>query len=239
MMIQISNHLFYASILLVIGSNVENVLSFSPSCYNRVTSSSSSTLLYMGFDLSGNNWKPDSASSGSTDTGDYFPEDYDLAERSDMFKDGMMGSQQFLNNNRKEGPALPGLENLGADAVIRGGIQTASEIPTGMTFIASSVPDGEYQLNVASSSSGGSIQITVNPVCMSFEDFYASFTSNSHPSLAVMPVTGRMNRRGGEPTILTIACTPNGKAGTFTGDLVINLPEDNSKICYKITALAY
>ena len=74
---------------------------------------------------------------------------------------------------------------------------------------------------------------------MTFEDYYAAFTSDSHRSLSVKPVTGRMDRRGGETTELTIRCDPLGQAGTFTGDLVINLPEDNSKICYKITAISY
>lgn len=192
----------------------------------------------MGFDLSGNSWKPDSDKMGSTDTGDYFPDDFDLADHQSKFTDGMMGSQAFLNRGG-DGPALPGLENLGADAIVRGGIQTASEIPAGMQFVPSSVPDDVFEMSVASSSSGGSIQITVNPVCMTFEDYFAAFAPGSHPSLSVMPVTGRMDRRGGEPTIMTIACQPNGQAGEFVGDLVINLPEDNSKICYKIIAKAY
>ena len=81
---------------------------------------------------------------------------------------------------------------------------------------------------------GTSYEIAVNPVCMTFEDYYASFSADSHPSLSVQPATGRMDRRGGEPTILEIGCTPNGASGMLTGDLVINLPEDNSKICYKI-----
>ena len=53
------------------------------------------------------------------------------------------------------------------------------------------------------------------------------------------PVAGRMDRRGGEPTEFVVSCIPNGKAGTFEGNLVINLPEDNSKICYKITAASF
>jgi hypothetical protein len=40
----------------------------------------------------------------------------------------MMGSQAMLGN-RNQGPQLPGMENLGADAVIRFGIDTASGIP--------------------------------------------------------------------------------------------------------------
>lgn len=193
-------------------------------------------ILHMGFDLSGNTWKPDSDKMGSTDTGDYFPDDYDPEVG---FADGMMGSQAMLGGNR-DGPELPGLKNLGMDAVVRGGIETASDIPAGMEFIPSSVPDREVVMNVASgSSAGGSLLISVPPVCMTFEDFYVAFSKESHPSLSVSPSTGRMDRRGGELTELTVTCQPNGQAGEFKGDLVINLPEDNSKICYKIIAKCY
>ena len=46
------------------------------------------------------------------------------------------------------------MENLGADAVVQGGIELSTEIPAGMEFIPSSVPDGEYQFQVASSGLG-------------------------------------------------------------------------------------
>ena len=112
----------------------------------------SSTRLF-GFDLSGNTWKPDSEKMGSTDTGDYFPEGYN-AEEEIAFSSGMMGSQEMLSGGNRDGPQLPGLENLGADAVVQGGIDQATDIPAGMEFIPSSVPDGEYSFNVASSGAG-------------------------------------------------------------------------------------
>jgi hypothetical protein len=108
-----------------------------------------------------------------------------------------------------------------------------------MKFIPSSVPDGAFQMSVPSSGSGQSLDISVKPVCMTYEDYYAAFSADSHRSFSVRPATGRMDRRGGEPTELTVICNPNGQAGTFVGDLVINLPEDNSKICYKITATCF
>jgi hypothetical protein len=61
------------------------------------------------------------------------------------------------------------MENLGADAVITGGIEQSSEIPAGMEFIPSSVPDGEVTMQVAANGSGDSIEIQVKPVCMTFE----------------------------------------------------------------------
>lgn len=65
----------------------------------------------------------------------------------------MMGSQASSGGDRG-GPALPGMENLGADAVMMGGIEEASEIPAGMEFTPSSVPDGEFTMQVAGSSTG-------------------------------------------------------------------------------------
>lgn len=87
--------------------------------------------------------------------------------------------------------------------------------------------------------SGQDLKIDVAPVCMTFEDFFAAFSKDSHPSFSVSPQTGRMDRRGGEKTRLTVRCDPKGQAGTHVGNLVINLPEDNSKICYKITATCF
>jgi hypothetical protein len=173
----------------------------------------------------------------STDTGDYFPEGYD--KNAVAYTEGMMGSQNTRGSDR--GPALPGMENLGADAMIAGGIDLASDIPPGMTFVMSSVPDATIDMDVASNSSkGAEIQLSVKPICMGFEDYYAAFTSDSHPSFTlVSPCAGRMDRRGGEPTELVVRCNAQGRAGTFVGNLVINLPEDNSKICYKITANSY
>ena len=133
----------------------------------------------------------------------------------------------------------PGLENLGADAVIAGGINMNPDIPEGMEFIPSSVPDGEFAFNIPSTSAGESMNVEVKPVCMTFEDYFAGFSADSFPGFSVEPATGRMDRRGGEPTVLTIKIVPEGASGDLTGNLVVNLPEDNSKICYKITAKSF
>lgn len=156
-------------------------------------------------------------------------------EEEIAFSSGMGGSQAMLDGGDRGGPQLPGLENLGADAVVAGGITVDPNIPAGMEFIPSSVPDGEVAFTVASSGQGGTHEIAVSSPCMTFEDYYAAFSPGSHPSLSVTPSAGRMDRRSGEPTIMQILCQPNGQGGTFTGDLVINLPDDNSKICYKVS----
>jgi hypothetical protein len=69
----------------------------------------------------------------------------------------MGGSQGFGRGDR--GPALPGMENLGADALMMGGIEEASEIPAGMEFVMSSVPDGSVEMQVASNSKGESTSL--------------------------------------------------------------------------------
>lgn len=191
-----------------------------------------------GMDMSGNTWKPDSEKMGSTDTGDFFPEGYDPSAQPG-FADGMMGSQEMLSGGNRSGPELPGMENLGADAIMMGGIEENSEIPAGMEFVPASVPDGEFSFQVAASSKGGETVIEIKPFCMGFEDYFAAFAAGSHPSLKVSPCAGRMDRRGGESTFLTVACQPNGQAGTFTGDLVVNLPEDMSKLSYKISVTSF
>lgn len=65
----------------------------------------------------------------------------------------MKGSQALLGGNH-DGPQLPGMENLGADAIMMGGIEEASDIPKGMEFIPSSVPDGKFEISLPASSDG-------------------------------------------------------------------------------------
>lgn len=171
------------------------------------------------------------------DTGDYFPEGYD-PEAEIAFTSGMGGSQ--ASNQERGGPQLPGMENLGADAVVTGGIEQAEDIPDGMTFeLDQFPPPTEVEMQVAASSSGSDIVLSVAPTCMTFEDYFAGFTSDSHSSFSVDPAVGRMDRRGGETTELTVTCAPNGQSGNFEAGLVINLPEDGSTICYKIKATVF
>lgn len=226
-------NLSIATSILAIVAFASESTAFAPQSKNGKTTSSSLLMGTPGMDLSGNSWKPDSEKMGSTDTGDYFPEGYNPEEEI-AFSSGMMGSQASTGGNR-DGPQLPGLENLGADAVVAGGITVDPNIPAGMEFVPASVPDGEYAFQVASTGQGGSLQISVSSPCMTFEDYYAAFAPGSHPSLSVSPSAGRMDRRQGEPTIMEISCIPDGAGGVLTGDLVVNLPDDNSKLSFKVT----
>ena len=86
--------------------------------------------------------------------------------------------------------------------------------------------------------SGESAILDIKPYCMGYEDYYASFTPDSHPSFSVSPNAGRLDRRGGEITSLQIFCDPRGQemSGVWEGYLVVNVPEDESQLTYKVTA---
>jgi len=74
---------------------------------------------------------------------------------------------------------------------------------------------------------------------MGFEDYFAAFTTDSHPAFTVAPATGRMDRRGGETTLLSVTCDPRGHPvdADLKGTLVINVPEDDSKLTYVFEAV--
>jgi hypothetical protein len=71
---------------------------------------------------------------------------------------------------------------------------------------------------------------------MGFEDYFAGFTADSHPSFSVSPNAGRMDRRGGESTFLQIVCDPRGGTlqDSYEAILILNMPEDESKLTYTI-----
>lgn len=90
-------------------------------------------------------------SSKSTDTGDYLPEGYVEPD----FSEGMLGSQAGLSSaQRAGGPELPGMEHLGEDSVMMGGIELAEGIPADMEFIPASVPDGNYEMSMPITTTG-------------------------------------------------------------------------------------
>jgi len=74
---------------------------------------------------------------------------------------------------------------------------------------------------------------------MGFEDYFAGFTVDSHPAFSVAPDAGRMDsRRGGKSTFLEITCDQRGHPiqDVYEATLVVNIPEDDSKLTYTIKA---
>ena len=122
------------------------------------------------------------------------------------------------------------------------GVEMASEIPEGISFEPPVVAkvmgkyDGEYELTVSdgeAQAGGSSIDVVVTPDSMSYEEYYAGF-SDAPAWVTVSPNIGKLDRRGGEPTTLTISAVPKGES--FSGDvtLVVVLPDDIDK-AYKIS----
>eukprot|EP00545_Synedropsis_sp_CCMP1620_P007853 CAMPEP_0119009270 /NCGR_PEP_ID=MMETSP1176-20130426/4252_1 /TAXON_ID=265551 /ORGANISM="Synedropsis recta cf, Strain CCMP1620" /LENGTH=228 /DNA_ID=CAMNT_0006961745 /DNA_START=14 /DNA_END=700 /DNA_ORIENTATION=- len=188
-----------------------------------------------GLDLSGNTWKPTEGRMQSTDTGDFLPEGYvdDLE-----FTEGMLGSQAGLSSSQRKGPQLPGMEHLGEDAILMGGIELAEGIPEDMHFIPASVPDGNIEMSLPITSTGQLYTLEVKPFCMGYEDYYAAFAAGSDPIFQIKEgAIGRMDRRGGENTYIAIVCDPRGiGGGDFKATLVVNIPEDDSKLTYTFSA---
>lgn len=147
---------------------------------------------------------------------------------------------QVVNDNaaKKVGPAIPGIENLGEDAVVMGGIELHRDIPDGMEFLPGSVPDGTIDFHLPLTASTGQLYVLeIRPFCMGYEDYYAAFTQDSNPVFRIEAgAVGRMDRRGGEKTYLDIICDNKGQAGEFEGTIVVNLPDDGSKLTYSVKA---
>ena len=68
--------------------------------------------------------------------------------------------------------------------------------------------------------------IDVRPVAMTYEPFYAGFTADSHPGFTVSPASGKMERRNGEPTTVTVTINPGNEKGELVGYLCFILPEE-------------
>ena len=77
--------------------------------------------------------------------------------------------------------------------------------------------------------------VTVKPVCMGFEDFYAGWSPETPPGFSVSPIQGRMERRGGEPSLFDVEVKADGQTGEKVGYLCIVLPDDDEQFTIKVT----
>merc|ERR1719183_3067152 len=128
-----------------------------------------------------------------------------------------MGSQRDPNRSKSSGPELAGALDSNPDIYVPE-IQGVN-VDTSMFVLPSSgMTDMDFEMVVGSTESK-SIDIDVRPVTMTFEDFFCGFTADSHPSFSCTPDKGKMERRGGDPTTVTVTCNPCGASGELVGYL--------------------
>lgn len=188
----------------------------------------------------GSGWKPQEGGMQSTDTPDFFYEDGD--QQPDIgFTDGIMGSTG-LDKMRSERSSDPGVAGaLDVDPTRIGGYEAATADQKGVKFALDTLASmgrftHELDLTIPAQSDSSRIEsVPIKPVCMAYEDFYAGWTDDTPPNFSVTPTAGRMDRRGGEPSVFDIEIKPDGQVGTKTGYLCVLLPEEDEQFTVKVT----
>ena len=194
----------------------------------------------------GSGWKPESGGFSSTDTPDFFYDDDD--ERGDIsnkigFTDGIMGSTGLDKlKEQNTGGNNPGVEGaLDVDPDVIGGYTCATAEAAGVKFELTTLAkmgrfDQEVTIDMPAASDIPRLEtITVKPVCMGFEDFYAGWSPETPPGFSVSPIQGRMERRGGEPSLFDVEVKADGQTGERVGYLCIVLPDDDEQFTIKVT----
>ena len=188
----------------------------------------------------------DSADFETTDKGDFAPEEgsKEAALAAGVsFTDGITGSQVDPNRKKSTGPELAGALDSDPDIYIPEiqdvTVDTSAFVLPEASFKVSkmevSQTDADFEMFCASTDDK-TLVIDVAPVCMTFEDFYCGFTADSNQAFSVTPTSGKMERRNGPPTELTITCDPQGKSGELVGYLCVILPDERDFSSYfKIT----
>ena len=179
----------------------------------------------------GSGWMPStSGEMEATDVGDYFPEDFDK-DAQPGFTDGIMGStgldkMKAMNQGQNNGSRPT---SSAASTHHDGRLQQNPDVPDGVVFEAG--PRFDEEVVLANVPSTGSIEtdLAVKPVCMTFEDFYAAGRPTRTRASRSGRSRGGMDRRNGEPTVLTIKCTPNGVSERPDGHACMVLPDDDER----------
>ena len=136
----------------------------------------------------------------------------------------------------------PGVEGaLDVDPDVIGGYTCATAEAAGVKFELTTLAkmgrfDQEVSIDMPAASDIPRLEtITVKPVCMGFEDFYAGWSPETPPGFSVSPIQGRMERRGGEPSLFDIEVKADGQTGEKVGYLCIVLPDDDEQFTIKVT----
>jgi len=205
----------------------------------------------VSFDNDMSKWKPDPKGPGgadmtgkalhagnfeSTDTPDFFRDDDYGKDISIM--DGVLGSSVQNVKKERRNPGLEGALEVNPDVYTFDEVMTdVSTVDFGLSTDIK-MTDMDFNMVVDSTTAKG-INIDVRPVMMTYEEFYCGLTRDSHPSFSVSPVSGKMEKRGGAPTTVTVTCKPNGASGELCAWLCFILPDEKAfSTYYKITAKA-
>jgi len=204
------------------------------------------------FDNGMSDWKPDEKGTGlpnmdgkalhagnfeSTDTPDFFRDD-DYGKDIDVM-DGVMGSSvQNVKKERSHNPGVEGALEVNPDIITYAEELTdVSKVDFGLSTDIK-MTDLDFDM-VVDSTLTKTLDIKVTPVMMTYEEFYCGFTTDSHPSFSVSPASGKMEKRGGTPTEITVSCKPEGASGELKGWLCFILPDEKAfSTYYEITAKA-
>lgn len=141
----------------------------------------------------------------------------------------------------------PGVRGaMDVDPTVMGGYTSASAEAAGVVFELTTLAkmgrfEEEIELEMPAASDSSRTQVvSVKPVCMGYEDYYAGWAPESTPGVfAVSPEQGRMERRGGAPTDLEVQIKPDGQTGEKVGYLCVVLPDDDEQFTIKVTVKAF
>lgn len=157
---------------------------------------------------------------------------------------GSTGLSKLKGMNAGGDPGVAGA--LDVDPTMIGGYTSASAEAAGVKFELTTLAKMgrfEQEVNIempAQSDSSRVETVSIKPVCMGYEDFYAGWAPESTPGIfSVTPVDGRMERRGGTPTDLEIEVKPDGQTGEKVGYLCVVLPDDDEQFTIKVTVKAF
>ena len=185
----------------------------------------------------------------STDTPDFFYDDDD--NRGDInnkigFTDGIMGSTGLDKMKEQSGNSDPGVAGaLDVDPNVIGGYVSASAEAAGVKFELDTLAKmGRFQQEVsiempAASDAPRLETIFIKPVCMGYEDFYAGWAPETPAGFTVSPEQGRMDRRGGDPSVFDIEVKSDGQTGEKVGYLCVVLPDDDEQFTIKVSVKTF
>ncbi|KAG8465348.1 hypothetical protein KFE25_002655 [Diacronema lutheri] len=173
----------------------------------------------------------------STDTPDFFDPN-DPRSKID-FKEGITGSQKVrTEHNHDPGVAAA----LAVNPEVIAGVELDGNRRVDFVRPVARWPgdpaaelSAEFDFGPVSKIGNG-LEFDIEPVCMTFEDFYAGFTADSDPAFSVSPAFGRMDRKGGEVTTLKVTCKPSGAARSIQATLCVVLPDDGEQWTFAFKA---